>query len=162
MARGSDSAGDPRRRLDPRIREGLSRQQIRREYLFGPEGINKTAERDLSSMSLEKQADAILRMADSTTGAVAKDLMAKDTFEQHHLQRGDAVPVGNAPTYGKMEPAYGMTPGEHRMREAGKSVPTGVPSSVDPFAFGAAAGYSEESESAAWKRPKKSSAEEDE
>lgn len=159
MARGSDSSGDPRRRLDPRIREGLSRQQIRREYLFGPEGINKTAESDLSKMSLEQQANAILRMDDSTTGAIAKDLMAKDTFDKHHLRRGDATPVGNAPTYGKMEPAYGMTPGEHRLREAGMPMPTSRVSSVDPFAFGAAAGTSGESEAAAWKRSKKSDSE---
>ena len=148
MPRGRDSAQDPRRRISPSIHAAMAQQVARRSYLFGNEAVNQTWEADFGKMSAGSQEDAVLRTAMSTTDDVAGVLMKQDLG-------GKAGGIDAIHREGAAEPDYGMTKSEWDTRQAGGRVPSGTPSSSDPFAFGKHAAGGETEAATALKRGKK-------
>jgi hypothetical protein len=143
MPRGRDSAGDPRRRAS--IHAAMAQQMARRAYLFGNEAVNQTWETDFDKMNDSGREDAVLRTAMYTTDDVAGVLMKQDLG-------GKAGGIDAIHREETTEPDYGMTKGEWNTRQEGGHVPTGIPSSSDPFAFGKHASESETETVTALKR----------
>lgn len=152
MARGKDSAGDPRRALSPAIRDAVQAQNARRAYMFGGEGslAMETQETSLSKMNPLSQVRAVVAMRDSVDDNIASSMSRPPHGRRNHASRlaGDQLAPRSA--------SYTMTLGEYQARTAGGRSPAG-PSSLDPFSLGSGASardsaVSSERPEAAWKR----------
>lgn len=137
MARGSDSARDPRRRISPSIHAAMSQQMARRAYLFGDDAVSKTWKDDLGKMNERGQTAAVVSTAMDTTSDVAGVLMSHSDAGRGHLDHGrdKALPVRRADTW-RDGTAFGMTPQEYTMRQEGASAPKTGWGSENPSGYG--------------------------
>ena len=151
MARGKDSARDPRRALSPAIRDAIQAQNARRAYMFGgEESLAVDTETNLSKMNPLNQVRAVVAMRDSVDSDIASSMSRPPHGRRNHASRlvGDQLAPRSA--------SYTMTLGEYQARTAGGRSPAG-PSSLDPFSLGSGASardstVSSERPEAAWKR----------
>lgn len=133
MARGQDSAGNPRRALSPAIRDAIQAQNARRSYMFGAEEtLGADTETRLSQMNPLNQVRAVVAMRDSVNSDIASSMSRPPHGRRNHASRlvGEQLAPQSA--------GYTMTLGEYKARTAGGRSPAG-PSSLDPFPFGVGA-----------------------
>jgi hypothetical protein len=151
MARGKDSARDPRRSLSPAIRDAIQAQNARRAYMFGgEEALSVDTETRLSKMNPANQVRALVSLEESVTDDISSFMSRPPLGRSPHANRQATPSVGAQP------PSYGMTLAEYQARSAGVRRPGG-PSSVDPFSLGSVASarrseVAAERPEAAWKR----------
>jgi hypothetical protein len=146
VARGQDSARNPRRTVSPAIRDAIRSQQARRSYLFGDDYTHSAVEDSLSKMDTVNQVEALVNMTNATTQDLSSFMQRTPAEPSRHDDHGESAPKSEP-----QPPAYGMTLAEYRARNSGTRSRVRGPSSSDPFPLGKVAGY-DENPSAAWKR----------
>lgn len=155
MARGQDSAGNPRRALSPAIRDAVQAQNARRAYMFGEESINANLETAMANMDPINQLRTISRVESSTDEDIASFMRRPPVPPSRHGDHGER-PARPEHHPGKGE-NFAMTRAEYLSRVSGEKMRNKIPSSMDPFPFGVVAAQRDSIESserpeAAWKR----------
>jgi hypothetical protein len=134
MARGKDSARDPRRSLSPAIRAAIQAQNARRAYMFGEESINTNLETAVANMDPLNQLRTISRVESSTDEDIDSFMRRPPVPPSRHGDHGER-PARPEHHPGKGE-NFAMTRAEYLARGSGEKMRNKIPSSMDPFPFG--------------------------